>query len=203
MIRAKDNPFRISRIKAMGYLPQAMSQEQIRQRLDQLDNVAAIVGPHGSGKTTLLRELEIQVRCSGIETHMLFMSLDIPLPWQTVCDCIDSINPGGILFFDGACHLSNVRFWQLRQKIRKRNIGLVITSHDEGLLDTLIVCRPGVNLLAEITDRLLGEEKLLDEDILSVLYSVHSGNIRDCLWDLYDYYNDRESPADQSGVNGE
>ena len=197
MIRAKDNPFRVSKIEALGYIPQTMPLEQIQQRLKQLNNTAEIVGPHGSGKTTLLRELEKHIGRGGVETQKLFMNLDTPLRWRMVRECIDSMNPGSILFFDGACHLSSLRFWQLRQKARKNNVGLVITSHEEGLLDTLAVCRPSVNLLTDITGRLLGEAAVPDPDDLSELYDMHSGNIRECLRDLYDHCELSANAADQ------
>lgn len=172
----------------MGYLPQAFSLPQLCEHLEQLDYTAAIVGPHGSGKTTLLRELEKHVRQSGIQTEMLFISLDVKLSWRVIRNTIDSMPPQGVLFFDGACHLSFWRFRQLRRRMRKRNIGMVITAHREGLLNTLTVCRSSPALLEDIVSHLLDGNTICSGSYLADLLQTHHGNIRDCLWQLYDEY---------------
>ena len=188
MIVAKNNPFTANRIRSIGYIPQGLPLEQIESRLKQLDHTAAIVGPHGSGKTTLLQHLEKQLNQSGIQTKMLFINLDIKLPWRKIKNCIDSIPPKGVLFFDGANHLPFLRFKQLRHFTRKRNIGLVITSHRQGLLPTLTLCRPRLEFLTELTERLLGKHDTIEPSHLANLFDTYRGNIRDCLWQLYDEY---------------
>ena len=188
MIAAKNNPFGAKRIRAIGYLPQELSFQQLKTRLKQLDYTAAIVGPHGSGKTTLLRNMDKQLSLSDVQTKNLFINLYTKLPWQTIKECVHSMPPKSILFFDGANHFSFLRFRQLRFMTHKRHIGLVITSHREGLLPTLIYCRPHLELLAELTKRLLPEQQTIQESQLAALFESHSGNIRECLWQLYDEY---------------
>jgi hypothetical protein len=194
MIAAKNNPFGAQRIQAIGYLPQELSWQQVKTRLKQLDYTGAIVGPHGSGKTTLLRHLEKQLSQSGIQTKKLFINLDTKLPWQTINNCIHSIPPKGVLFVDGANHLPFLRFRQLRFITQKRHIGLVITSHHEGLLPTLVHCRPHLELLTELTKRLLPKDQTIRLSHLEALFESHRGNIRECLWQLYDEYaEDRQN----------
>lgn len=188
MIAAKNNPFGVQRIQAIGYLPQEVSWQQVKTRLKQLDDTAAIVGPHGSGKTTLLRHLEKQLSRSGIQTKKLFINLDTQLPWQTIKNCVHSMPRKSILFFDGANHLPFLRFRHLRFLTHKRRIGLVITSHREGLLPTLVYCRPHLELLTELTERLLPEPQAVRQSHLAALFESHRGNIRECLWQLYDEY---------------
>ena len=96
--------------------------------------------------------------------------------------------PKSILFFDGANHLPFLRFRHLRFLTHKRRIGLVITSHREGLLPTLVYCRPHLELLTELTERLLPEPQAVRQSHLAALFESHRGNIRECLWQLYDEY---------------
>ena len=191
MIAAKNNPFGAKRIRAIGYLPQELSWQQVKTQLKQLDYTAAIVGPHGSGKSTLLRDIEKQLSQSGIQTKKLFINLDTKLPWKTIKECVYSMPSKSVLFFDGANHLPFLRFRQLRFITQKQHIGLVITSHREGLLPTLIYCRPHFKLLTELTKRLLPEPQTIQESHLAALFESHSGNIRECLWQLYDEYAER------------
>ncbi|MHC4927798.1 MAG: hypothetical protein ACYTER_10855, partial [Planctomycetota bacterium] len=110
-------------------IPQAETIEQIADRLKQMKYTAAIIGPHGGGKTTLLEHLQSCLHGRGIHTAKLFLNLDTKLSWSEVTACIRSMPSGGVLFFDGACHLPRWRFWQLKRAVRKQSIGLVITAH--------------------------------------------------------------------------
>lgn len=190
MLAARHNPFGAGRLGTIDYIPQELSWEQLLIRLKALDYTAALIGPHGSGKTTLLRGLEKRLRQAGIPTAMLFVSLDVALPWPAVRSAIRSLPPGGVLCFDGACHLPWFRFRPLCRLTRKRKTGLIITSHTEGLLPTLMHCRTGVGLLRDLTERLLGEQEAIAPSHLAGLFEAHRGNIRDCLWQLYDEYAD-------------
>lgn len=201
MIAAKNNPFGAKRIQAIGYLRQELSCQEIRTRLKNLDFTAAIVGPHGSGKSTLLRDMEKQLSQSGVQTKKLFINLDTKLPWQTIKSCVDSMPPQSVLFFDGANHLPFLRFRQLRSMTEKRRVGLVITSHHEGLLPTLIHCRPRLEFLMELTKRLLPEDQMIPQSYLTALFKSHGGNIRDCLWQLYDEYAKYRQPIDSELVS--
>ena len=188
MILAKDNPFAVHQLEKLGFIAHNTPWAEICCRLEKLDYTAAIVGPHGSGKTTLLVQLERHVRGDGIGTAKLFLNLDTKLRWQTIRNCVDSIGPGGVLFFDGACHLPMLRFRQLQHLTRRRNIGLVITAHREGLLPTLVMHCPDTALLIQIVKSLLGDNEIFSEAYLADLFRLHGGNIRDCLWQLYDEY---------------
>ncbi len=188
MIRAKDNPFAIHRLEALGFLADGESLEQIADRLEQLNYTAAIVGPHGSGKTTLLRNLQKHFSQKGFQTESLFLNLDTKLPWSTIKECVDAMEVGSVLFFDGACHLPFWRFKPIKRKLYKHRIGLVITSHQEGLLPTLVLHRPSPKLLKRIINALpIPDNKLADADLENLFHKNH-GNIRDCLWQLYDEY---------------
>ena len=76
-----------------------------------------------------------------------------------------------------------------------RDVGLVITSHREGLLPTLTYCRPRLELLTELTERLLGKNEAIEPLHLAALFESHNGNICDCLWQLYDEYAEQKSES--------
>ncbi|MHC4552578.1 MAG: hypothetical protein ACYSUT_07420 [Planctomycetota bacterium] len=193
MICAKDNPFAVDRWQRIGYIPQAETIEQIADRLKQMKYTAAIIGPHGGGKTTLLEHLEIYLRQQKMQTAKLFLNLDTKLPWREIISCVQSVPSGGVLFFDGACHLPRWRFWQLKRAVRKQSIGLVITAHSEGLLPTLTHCRSNPELLKAIVSGLLNETPPYSDDDLAELFDKNNGNLRNCLWHLYDEYVGNET----------
>jgi hypothetical protein len=201
MIFAKDNPFAVSRIHALGYIPFTVSMEALMQRLMEFNYTAAIVGPHGSGKTTLLEELEKKLQNNGVRTEAVFFSDDIRLPWKTVLDKAASLPAGGVLFFDGACHVSRWRWRQLRQQANRQKFGLVITSHDEGMLPTLVNCRPQPDILIELVKRLIDDiDPQLHAECVK-LFQAHQGNIRDCLRQLYDEFAIRTLPRQHKAIN--
>lgn len=188
MIRAKDNPFAARWVDAVEYIGLDEPLDAIYQRLKAMNCTAAVVGPHGSGKSTLLRHLRGGFEAEGIGTRSLFISRDVKLPWRSVTDCVDTMDAGNVLFFDGANHLPFMRFLQLKRMIRRHRAGLVITSHTEGLLPTLVRCRTTPELLGEILGHLPGGYNSDTSEKLEALYHLHKGNIRDCLWQLYDEY---------------
>lgn len=190
MICAKDNPFAVSRIHALGYIPSTLSVESLTRRLTELDYTAAIVGPHGSGKTTLLAELTRHLQSNGIQTETVFISSDIRLPWRTVYDKVTSLPAGGVLFFDGASHLPWWRWRQLRRQVRRQKVGLVITSHEDGMLPTLVCCRGEQETLIELVKQLLGDITMEQHAKCTHLFEIHKGNIRECLRQLYDDFAD-------------
>mgnify|MGYP000215223001 CR=1 FL=1 len=187
MMRAKDNPFRSQRLNAIGYISQDEPLRAICERLEEMKSIVAVVGPHGSGKSTLLRHLQKRFDSDGYRTHQLFISRDVKLPWKRVTECVETMRPSEVLFFDGANHLPTRRFCRLKKMIRKKDAGLVITSHTEGLLPTLVQCRTNPDLLKEIVSRLLPDEPV-ESWKSEALFHQHHGNIRDCLWQLYDEY---------------
>jgi hypothetical protein len=186
VICAKDNPFAVSRIEALGYIPFSLSWEALMRRLRELDYTAAIVGTHGSGKTTLMKELEKKLQIHGIQTKTIFISNDVDLPWRIIQDKAASVPAGGVLFFDGACHLSRWRWRQLRRQAQRQKISIVVTSHYEGLLPTLVCCQPRPETLAGLVKQLLGDLHTDEQAECVKLFQMHRGNIRDCLRQLYD-----------------
>lgn len=189
MINAKDNPFATRRLEALGYISHSSFLKEIEDRLESMNCRAAIVGPHGSGKTTLLDCLEKRARQRGTPTEKIFLSLDRKHSWDVIKKHFMEIPENGVLFFDGAGHLPTLRWMQLRLMMNRRRFGFLMTSHREGILPTLISCKPSASLLSDIVERLLGEDSPIEEKTLAEIYNRHSGDIRTCLRELYDEFS--------------
>ncbi|MBN1816073.1 MAG: hypothetical protein JW828_01855 [Sedimentisphaerales bacterium] len=186
MILAKDNPFRINRIKQIRYQPVGESWDQLLQRLAERKYCGAIVGPCGSGKTTLLEDLQKHLDPIHISTQSMFINQDIH-PSRHEIEHILS-HPPDILLVDGGDHLSRGTWRQVKNRILRTGRGLVVTSHKGGLLPTWVECRPHPQLFIGITEQLLcsSGHRPLDADFLTRLFFRHKGNIRDALRELYD-----------------
>jgi len=177
-MKARENPFSSSRILKVRYIPQATDFDQLISRLKALHYRAAIVGPEGSGKTTLLEDLSRRFP----PIRWFSLTLDLPVPRF-------NFDPDDFVFVDGA-GLLNRSEWKHLLRIPCK--GLVVTMHQQGQLPTLIECATNLDLLVEITRRLIGDQTELLPGVLSVLYQRHNGNLRDVLRELYDMWaNDR------------
>ena len=187
MIRARHNPFASGRIQGLGFLLPQDQWHQLESRLRKRNYWGAIVGPCGSGKTTLLEALQCRLEANGLKTVRLFISREVRLPWMTIRTQVASLPTGGIIRLDGADHLSWSCRRQLKRLARKHKLGLIVTSHREGILPVLYRCRTDADLLETICSHLLDTESI-GRRRLESLFRTHDGNLRECLRQLYDEY---------------
>ena len=181
-MRARDNPFQASRIERVPYgFPDGSSWELLLQRLQELDNRAALVGPEGSGKTTLLEELDARIQNLGYRTWLIRAragraGVDLPL----------EVGKNDVLLIDSAERLNWLEWRRLKWATRTAG-GLVITSHRPGLLPTLFECRTTPALFAEIVRQLTSVDqfKSFAPEHVDQLFAAHRGNIRAALRELY------------------
>ena len=153
----------------------------------------AIVGPHGHGKTTLLSEL--QKRLQADQWDILRIKLDTSHPELTQQHW-DSIHLAGsgqlrsILILDGAEQLTK-RAWKQLLSSLPSEAGLLITSHDSGLLPTIFQSTSELFTFQQIVCFLLNvcEITELNEQwqvAVSAAYQKNAGDIRQALFQLYD-----------------
>lgn len=190
--RARDNPFASDRVLSLlRYRPQGLNWDGLLARLHQLDYRAAIVGLDGTGKTTLLEDLAPHLLQLGFDPRSAFINGNVGRLER--CDArrlFHALTPQTILLIDGADHLGAVAWWRVRWHARRAG-GLVITSHFEGLLPTLLITDTSPALLEDLVRRLIGDEPLLAGTDLRALFRKHRGNVREALRELYDRYAGR------------
>jgi hypothetical protein len=93
-----------------------------------------------------------------------------------------------LICLDGADELSAAAWLLLRARSRRAG-GLLITTHREGRLPTLVRCRTDANLLASLVSALTAPVPtgtLPELPPATALFTKHGGDIREALRDLYD-----------------
>lgn len=181
--RPADNPFRVDRVLTLRY---RTDLDALVQRLVELGQRAALVGPHGSGKSTLREDLEHALtergwRCRGLELHA-----DEPLPPAAAWRELRAFQHAGarhLVTVDGWEQLPPWRRWWLRRRLAGP---LLITSHRADALPTLHHHAVEPALLRDLVRELTGESTAALAERCDRLFERHRGNLRDCLRALYD-----------------
>jgi hypothetical protein len=182
-LRARDNPFAVQRVHAIRYRLAGVTWEELLESLAALGFRAALVGPHGHGKTTLLEELGARLAERGfrIRTATLRQG-ERRLGAERSAALFRDPDPRDLLLVDGAEQLDALSWWTLRLRGRAA-AGLIVTSHQPGLLPTLHECRTTPELLAGIVAELAGRA---DGEEVAELFARHGGDLRLALRELYD-----------------
>jgi energy-coupling factor transporter ATP-binding protein EcfA2 len=189
-VRPADNPFSSHRIDNLEFRPQGRTWQQILERLEDLAWRAAVVGPAGSGKTTLLARLAN--RTPG-ETVGIRLVRGTPRPAADARALLPpTLCPRHVVLLDGADLLGPADWWRFRLATRHAG-GLVIASHREGRLPTLVRCRTSPELLRSLVAELAPDASRRLDPVLDEVFTRHEGNIRGCLMELYDLYAGRKS----------
>lgn len=181
-MKARENPFAVDRVLQWRYRPQGWDWPWLLQRLDQLRYRAAILGPEGSGKTTLLEDLRPHLHALGYQACWLQLTsqqrhLDIAQRAM-----LSPLGARDVLLLDGAEQMGRWRWWWLRYRSRRWG-GLIVTSHQPGLLPTLVQTASSAEVFRQMVQHLLdGAEVPSDlEDVLR----EEGGNLRGALRRLY------------------
>lgn len=201
-MRACENPFRVQRLARLTYRLEGATWAALLARWDALGRRAAIVGPEGRGKSTLAAELATRlVARDGYRVRAVTLRRgERRLTGGERARLLDGADERDLLLVDGAQELSPWAWRRLRDTSRAAG-GVLVTSHRAGLLPTLHECRTTPELLGDLLDELLRDERR-DEALASVaaadaLYARHRGNLRDALLAAYDAY--AAQPAGSTG----
>ena len=185
-MKARDNPFRTSRVLGVRYRFLQASWEELMARLRDLGYRAAVVGPEGSGKTTLLEDLE--PRLAGLGFPVRWLRLNASEPRMTRRDVeqrLRASGDAGVWLVDGADLMAGgARQWLADPRRNLR--GLIVATHQAGQLPTALDCRTTSELLESVVRELLGTPDADTLERLPGLFKKHRGNIRTALRELYD-----------------
>jgi hypothetical protein len=189
-----DNPF-ASRYVRPGAMPYRFDHghdvEFILRRFDEAGRRGQIVGPHGSGKSTLLAALAAALRAKGEQTKIVEL--------HDGCRHLpaDADPPaGGVLLVDGYEQLSRISRWRLAYGVRRRQAGLIVTTHTPQRLPTLYTTAVGEDAAVQLAEQLLVRSQGPDcirADEVRALFRAEHGNMREVFFRLYDLYESRRS----------
>lgn len=193
--RARDNPFRVERVHALGYrFPE--NPDVLLARFDQLGRRAVIVGAEGSGKTTLLARLAPAFEEAGWAVRR-FAARPGEDASARLRALVREMEPRDLLLLDGFDHLSRLARFGLLRRVVKIDAGLLATSHraERSLprLPTLIDLAPTAELLEELARDLAGSE--IDGLDFAEIHRRHGGNLRTALRELYDLWGELRPTA--------
>lgn len=187
---AEHNPFRISAIEQLEWLPYPDRLETIYQYWRNTEYRAQVCGPHGCGKTTLSEHLATMARADGIEVLQLFANLQSGrCEFQAWDSQLERAEQNTIVLLDGFDHAT---WLQRRRWLRNRNRVLVTTHTVNRLLPVLLNMQTNADLLRSVVCKLLDNsephvlQSLLGKDSGKSLLQQHQGNLRDTLSLLYD-----------------
>lgn len=190
-MRARDNPFAAQRILRLRYRLDGTTWEEVLERLAGLEHRAAVVGPHGRGKTTFLEDLRDRLEDRGFRTRLVVLHRGdrrlTPLQEESL---FAGLTREDVLLLDGAEQLGRLAWLRVRRRSREAG-GLVVTSHQPGLLPTLFDCRTTPDLLDSLVRDLLGPDTEILSPSPGELFVRHGGNLRNALRELYDVYASR------------
>lgn len=187
MTTARRNPFRTERLEALAFQPQGTSWSQLMLDLAATNHRAAIVGPEGSGKTTLLEQLAARLRQQNHRIRHVRINADGEL-WgcTSLVNWTSALTLEDTVLVDGADHLPR-RAWRHLQRQARLGRGLIITSHRNGMLPTLISTQTSPSLLSDLVRQLVDETTFEElSGRLPDTFRQHRGNLRTSLLSLYD-----------------
>lgn len=191
----RSNPFstRFTQPGAIPFLfPASVDAAQLTERLAKNGWWGEITGPHGSGKSTLLASLVPQLILAGrqplrITLHNGERSL------AQHRDALERANELSIVIVDGYEQLWPWNRLGLRWFCRRRQAGLIVTSHAPAGLPPLYACVVDRQTAAEILQRLLPAGSPVGQADLDHALAANGQNLRDALFELYDLYEQRQA----------
>ena len=161
---------------------------------------ASIIGPHGSGKSTLVASLVHewnQVRPETI-VHQLRFSTGLSAS-RSLNGSIDSWSQSSILILDG---YEQLNFWsriKVAWTVRRRSIRILATAHQhlsgfETLWETSVSDSSShwvIELLLGLSECPDALAQLLKSTEWECSRSKHGQNLRESLFDMYDWWQKR------------
>ena len=194
---AVPNPFCTRQVRpgAIPFIfPPGQDAETLVGRLRNHGWRAEIVGPHGSGKSALLASLIPAIESAGRPTALVVLhDGERRLPLSLRRD--SRLHPPLVLIVDGYEQLGWWSRFLLKRFCRRREVGLVVTSHKPVGFPELFRTAPTIGLAQQIVGELLqGQQSpFLTPEELAECYGRHGGDLREVLFELYDLYEQRRS----------
>ena len=194
---ADDNPFstRYVRPGAIPFqYPAAESAVSLVARLRDAGWRGEIIGPHGAGKSSLLRALVPAIGEAGRQPRLIELhggDRRIPVAWRD----LTAFSPETVLIVDGYEQLSGWTRFRLGRLCARKNLGLLVTSHEATGLPTVYRIQPDRAAFVAAVEWLLRDRPDTSSRItagdVDWAFDICSGDIREALFRLYDVYEER------------
>jgi hypothetical protein len=190
------NPFSTRFVRPGALTYRFMSGEtlaELTQKLLRQNLRGAIVGPHGSGKSTLLAALLAELAGMGFSTQKFSLrdgQRRLPTGWRQTA----AQGAVAVLAVDGYEQLSRWSRWRLDRYCSRQKLGLLVTAHGPTALAPLHETTPSVAIVESLAAELLRVQ--LDDAYrarIAMSCARLQGNIREVLFDLYDFYELRRA----------
>jgi energy-coupling factor transporter ATP-binding protein EcfA2 len=180
MLKAKDNPFRSSRLEKIRYeLPSDVLETLVDQALNE--SCSCLLGPKGTGKSTLLEDLEPLLQQRGYTTHWIRLTLESPHEDHTAARVqVKQLGKGEVCLVDGAEVLSFVNWHRLCWLARKNQMTLIATLHRKRGVSILRRTQPDWALMQRFVRQLSGTYYTNQlNDHAQLAFQTSHGNMRE------------------------
>jgi hypothetical protein len=214
--RTHSNPF-CTRFFQPGSIPfffppPASLDALVEKILGEARHRLAIVGPHGSGKSTLLAHLlrNPALAAPACSTrHLLFQSRETHRHrWHASHRALQAFPPGHrrLLAVDGWEQLDPILQWYIRVRAGTRRIAILATAHTlprgfreiwrthvDATVEQHVLC----HMLKDAPE--LGSTTVTHSEAWHRSRQCHGQNLRESLFDMYDWYRDQVDAPSASG----
>ncbi len=176
--------------------------DRLWTRFEESGSLGQIVGPHGSGKSTLLASLLMRWATAG-KTVRHFVLHDRQRRLPVRIGRLDREKPVDLIVVDGFEQLGALERLRLKRFCRRREIGLLVTTHRSIGLPELFRTSTSPELVrtlvAELFDRVSAGEAtgqsgldqegpLFTPEQVDSCYTRHDRNVRETFFALYDLF---------------
>ena len=191
----ESNPFctRFTQPGAIPFLFHGESSEldvsQLIDRFRELQSTAQIVGPHGSGKSTLLESLIPAMLDAGMDIERITLRSADSSPEHIVA-MVSDLDSDIHVVIDG---FEQLNWWQrrsVRRVAQKNHLGLLVTTHKNCGLPTLLSTNVTPELLLQLVNHLYPESEIGRNELAAML-ETHEGNAREVFFALYDLWQSK------------
>jgi hypothetical protein len=195
------NPFSTRHVQpgAIPYqFPEGVTPAHLIDELRRRHWWGQVLGPHGCGKTTLLLALLPALKQAGRQVQRFTLRagqgrLNVPTNLKRQWNATTQ------LVIDGYEQLSWLSRWRLQRQCRRHSVGLLVTSHRQIGLPTLLHVRPNCETATRLALRLTQHAPgLIDERDVRRCFEQQAGNIREVFFSLYDLCEQRRQSPSQS-----
>ena len=165
--------------------------ESLTERAVNGPALQLIVGPHGTGKSALLSDLFKRISALRPDWQLTWISADSRERSEPIAKTTRDSSQPRLLGIDGLDSWPLQRIAAYYWSTRWRKVKMIGTTHRARWLPVLAELHPTLTQLERVVDHLLRRQatgSFPDPELLRHLFQFHAGNLRNALFDLYDWW---------------